>query len=355
MTKRTSTDLSLYQSIQTGENSLDKVARMGAIFAGSGMFGCTRAEQGMVLAMACLTHRLSPLEVANKYHIIDGMLSKRAGAALAEFKAMGGEYEWIKTGQEQVEKPVDRVALGRFSLDGKTLEVAFSMRDAMNAGLVREGSAWTNYPWKMLRARVVSDALGMLAPEIYFGVAETDDAPDFSNGKSLFQESETEKPTPKNEPKNQPEIIDAEVINSNAPNSKSTNRAERSASPIAPNNVQPDAKAEDSAEKKTQPATEQRPEKKPTPAASAQPPVIGDRPKNAAGKAEVDQVRKICRSAPNAARFYLISQGWLKEGQDFDFLLVAHVKQILRYPKEFMQTAVLEYPEADAIENGGEA
>lgn len=162
-------NLELYTNLQTSDTALANVERMGAAMCQSGMFGCTRREQGTILAIACITMGMSPLDVANKYHIIDGKLSKKAGAALAEFKARGGKYKWLRTGQEPDQDQENLEAVGEFTLDGETITVRFDMAMARKAGLVRAKSAWETFPWKMLRARVESDAIGMLAPEIYFG------------------------------------------------------------------------------------------------------------------------------------------------------------------------------------------
>jgi hypothetical protein len=52
--------LSFYGKIN---DPLIAIREMGEMIAGSGMFGCTKAEQGMVLAMQCLAEGKAPLRV----------------------------------------------------------------------------------------------------------------------------------------------------------------------------------------------------------------------------------------------------------------------------------------------------
>jgi len=69
---------------------LEAIDRMGEYLAKSGMFGCEKVEQGKVIAMACLSEKKNPMDIARTYHIIDGRLSMRADAMLAEFRNRGG-------------------------------------------------------------------------------------------------------------------------------------------------------------------------------------------------------------------------------------------------------------------------
>lgn len=158
--------IDIYTKIQDPVAAID---RMGEWFASSGMFGCTRPEQGKILAMTCLAEKKSPFVINRTYHIIDGKLSKKSMAALAQFRGRGGRYKWIKTGEEPVSNEDDREAVGEFTYDGQTVTARFSIRDAKRAEYIRRGSAWEKTPAKMLRARVSSNAIGMIAPEVYAG------------------------------------------------------------------------------------------------------------------------------------------------------------------------------------------
>lgn len=163
-------EIELYSKLQ---NPIDAIDRIGEMFAKSGMFGCDRLEQGKVLAMICLTERKSPVDIVRSYHIIDGKLSKKSLAALADFRRLGGKHRWIATGDD------GQRAEGEFTFDGQTIRVAYSMDDARRQCVsFKPGSNWVKSPSNMLRARVVSNAIGMLAPEIFAGDdSDNGDAP----------------------------------------------------------------------------------------------------------------------------------------------------------------------------------
>lgn len=162
--------IELYERLQ---NPIEAIDRIGEMFAKSGMFGCDRVEQGKVLALVCLAERKSPVEITRNYDIVDGKLRKKALAALADFRRAGGRQRWIKTGDEPTANDDDREAVGEFTFDGNSMTVRFSMRDARRQGLMRDKSGWAKTPGNMLRARVASNAVAMLAPEIFAG----DDSP----------------------------------------------------------------------------------------------------------------------------------------------------------------------------------
>ena len=164
-------NIELYNKLN---NPIEAIDRVGEIFAKSGMFGCDRLEQGKVLAMICLAEQKSPVEITRDYHIVDGKLSKKALAALADFRRKGGKHKWIKTGDETPINEDAREAIGEFSFEGNTITQKFSIADAKKSGLIKPRSAWEKSPANMLRARVISNAVAMLAPEIYAGDYDTE-------------------------------------------------------------------------------------------------------------------------------------------------------------------------------------
>lgn len=172
-------EIQLYSKLN---DPLSAITQLGNMFAKSGMFGCDRAEQGQVLAMICLAEMKSPTAIVRDYHIIEGKLSKKALAALADFRNAGGRHKWIKTGDEG--KDDEREAVGEFEFQGNKLTVKFSMADAKKAMLIRPRSAWDKQPANMLRARVISNAVAMLAPEIYAG-DESSDEPETKPAKEI--------------------------------------------------------------------------------------------------------------------------------------------------------------------------
>jgi hypothetical protein len=163
-------EIELYSKLQ---NPIDAIAQLGKMFAKSGMFGCDREEQGQVLAMICLAERKSPVAITTNYDIVEGKLRKKALAALADFRSAGGKHKWLSSGDIAAAKDDDHYAeLELTDKDGNTVKYRYSMADAKAEGLVKDRSRWTKRPGNMLRARCISNGLGMLCPEIFSGEGE---------------------------------------------------------------------------------------------------------------------------------------------------------------------------------------
>ena len=164
----------------TGLSIFDKIAdpmvaikEMGDFLAKSGMFGCTKTEQGQVIALTCMCERKTPIEILRTYHIIEGKLSMRADAMLAAYRGRGGKVTWKQFN--------DEAAIGIWDFDRVATTIGFTMEDAKRAGVVKLGSAWTKYPDAMLRARCISKAIRMLCPEAVSGVYTPEEINDFNN------------------------------------------------------------------------------------------------------------------------------------------------------------------------------
>ena len=153
---------------------------MGDMIAGSGMFGCTKSEQGMVLAMQCLAEGVPPLELAKTYHIIEGKLSMRADAMLGRYLSKGGKVKWTERSDKRV--------AGIWICDGNELEIAVSLEDmkANGVALGKNGlkDNWRKFPRQMLTARVISEAVRLLMPQIVAGIYTPEEVQDFAGSQS---------------------------------------------------------------------------------------------------------------------------------------------------------------------------
>lgn len=147
--------------------------KLGEAFAASGMFGCTKKEQGTVLAMHCIMERKSPLTILSENHIIDGKLSMRADAMLAKLSQAGGNFQWKADGSD------GKTATLAVTFKGREGEATYSMQDAVRACLCRKGSAWEKNPDAMLRARCISKTMRMYAPELVAGYYTPEEVADF--------------------------------------------------------------------------------------------------------------------------------------------------------------------------------
>lgn len=181
-------EIELYSKIN---NPIEGIRQVGEFFAKSGMFGCEKIEQGMVLAMACLAEKKSPLEIKRTYHLLNGELSMRADAMLAQFRSKGGKHKVLKrTADEasvELELNGDKQTF-TFTWEMAKAEPFVWMKDKDKGGnpIPKKNWATPRARMQMLWARVISDGVRTLAPEIVSGVYTPEEA-----------EDETPQPAPK--------------------------------------------------------------------------------------------------------------------------------------------------------------
>lgn len=167
--------LSVYGKIN---DPIQAMQVMGEMIAGSGMFGCTKTEQGMVLAMQCLAEGKAPLELAKTYHIIEGKLTMRADAMLGRYLASGGKVKWT----ERSDKRVAAIWI----CDGNEVEIAVTIEEMTKNGVALGNNGklktnWQRFPRQMLTARNISEAIRLLMPQIVAGIYTPEEVSDFSN------------------------------------------------------------------------------------------------------------------------------------------------------------------------------
>jgi len=154
--------------------SLEAVKELGSWIARSGVFNCQKDEQGNMIALECLATRKTPFDFKREFHLVNGSLTMRSDAMLAGYRTRGGKVIW---------KQFDSTAaIGVWKYDGNECEIGFTTEDAKIAGLLpaKPGSGWAKDPSAMLRARCISKAIRMLAPEVVAGVYTPEEAADFA-------------------------------------------------------------------------------------------------------------------------------------------------------------------------------
>jgi hypothetical protein len=177
--------------------NVSDLAVLGKAFEQSGMFGCAKEGQGMILALTCMTEKISPLKFMQTYHIIEGRPSMRADAMLAKFAERGGKFTVI-------EKSSTRAAI-RLQKDANDLTLEMSIEQAMG-----EPFPWTHdkggkrilkknwsTPWMqkcMLWSRVVSDGVRTVDPGVNMGVYTPEEVQDFSGVEIEVGEHKDKKP-----------------------------------------------------------------------------------------------------------------------------------------------------------------
>lgn len=147
--------------------SMADLSAMGQLLAQSGMFGINNPAAGFVLAATCHSEGISPLEFKRTYHIIDGTPSMRADAMLAGYRTRGGKYKIIEISNIR--------AAADFEFEKQKIQFEFTMDEAKRSGICFKGDGktlkanWSRSPKNMLWARMASNAVRFLCPEIVAG------------------------------------------------------------------------------------------------------------------------------------------------------------------------------------------
>lgn len=175
-----STGLTVYGNTP---NAIDLINSMGEAIATSRLLGCENAAQGKVMAMTCIAKGCDPLSLAQRYDIIQGKLSMKSDAMLAEFRARGGRHKIIQRDSEGAEVEL--------SMDGETKRFQLLWADACNepftkgkGGKVKDNYATPRMRMQMLWARVVSDGVRAMAPEVNTGIYTPEEVMDFDESVS---------------------------------------------------------------------------------------------------------------------------------------------------------------------------
>jgi hypothetical protein len=151
--------LTLYQKIGDPIAAADK---LGGWFQASGLFGIQKKEQGVMLALTCMIKGLDPIEVAQKFHIIEGRLAKKAATIQAEFQARGGRINWI----ERTGKVCEALFLHpQFSPKGVRIRV--DLQDDLKH--LSNKNNYKQWPRRMLHARCISEGVTAVDPEVMVG------------------------------------------------------------------------------------------------------------------------------------------------------------------------------------------
>jgi hypothetical protein len=170
---------------------LDAIQKMGEMIAGSGMFGCSKVEQGCVLAMTCLAEGKAPLELAKTYHIIEGKLTMRSDAMLGRFLTSGGKVKWLVRTNEEVR--------AMWMHDGNEIEIGCTVEEMKANGVALSGKGglkdnWRKFPRQMLTARCISEAVRLLAPQIVSGIYTPEEVQDFGSNTPQIPTQQAERP-----------------------------------------------------------------------------------------------------------------------------------------------------------------
>lgn len=151
------------------------VINFGDTLFNSGMFGCKNKDQGRTLALTCLTEGISPFRIKQRYHLIAGNFSMRADAMLAGLVKIGGKY--------RIKRRTSENASIEIEVGEETQTFNLSWSDAKKEPFCYETNKkgqpvpdelkknWRTprARMQMLWARVVSDGVRAMAPQVVVG------------------------------------------------------------------------------------------------------------------------------------------------------------------------------------------
>lgn len=173
--------LSIFNGLANAEP--DKVmsclTAFGQQLAQSRIMGIQTPGDGLVVAVTCAAEGITPLEFARTYHIIEGRPSMKADAMLAKFKAAGGKVKWLDLGD------TEQKAEAEFTYGGDTIPMSFTAEQAKKMVGEKKFSNtdgnWFKLRPQMLRARLITTALRVIAPELVVGIYTPEEIEDFSS------------------------------------------------------------------------------------------------------------------------------------------------------------------------------
>ena len=186
------------------------VKEFGRAIALSGMCGVKDEESGMVIAMECLIKRKSPreigLEMTSRFNLMNGKLSLKSEAMLADFHEARGKSKIVSRTPDLAEIELsrdgktdrfaltwDECQLETFPYAGKESEIIEKLAAGKKPKL-KPKYATPRSRMQMLWARVVSDAVRSVAPEVTNGAytpEEIGDIIEADTGRSVPLVEET--------------------------------------------------------------------------------------------------------------------------------------------------------------------
>lgn len=163
--------------------TVSDLAIMAEQVAKSRLFGLDQAQAFTLMALA-QSEGIHPMKAVQRYHVIQGKPSMKADAMLADFLRIGGTVEWI-TECDDRERCEAIFKHPTYAPKGKTIR--FTMQDAKAAGLAGK-EIWRQYPANLMRARVVSTGVRMIAPGIVAGLYTEEEVKDFVDEEKPVKE-----------------------------------------------------------------------------------------------------------------------------------------------------------------------
>ena len=176
-------------------DEIDRIARS----ISPQLFGMKTIQEVFTLMMLGQADGIHPITALRRYHIVNGKPSMKADAMLACFLEAGGRVKWLVRTDSQVK--------AEFSHRDSTVTIDWTMQRAQKAGVTGK-DVWRSYPCQMLTARVISEGVRLVMPQIVTGIYTPEEVVDFDS-----------KPEPQQKARQEPpgvDVVDVEPSGKNA-------------------------------------------------------------------------------------------------------------------------------------------
>lgn len=165
--------------------SMEDLATAGRLLAQSGMFGCHNDAEGFVIAATCFQQGITLMDFIRTYHLIENKPAMKADAMAAEYRKRGGRFKILERSPN--------LAKAEFEFEKQKVIFEFSMEEAKANGICTASNGtmkanWQKHPTNMLWARMMSNAVRTLCPEVNAGLYTPEEVSDFDNHKEPKEE-----------------------------------------------------------------------------------------------------------------------------------------------------------------------
>lgn len=135
------------------------------------LFSLKNEQEVFTLMMLGQADGIHPITALRRYHIVNGKPSMKADAMLACFLESGGRVQWIER--------TDRKVKAVFHKGEDSVTVEWTIERA-NAAKITGKDVWKSYPCQMLTARVISEGIRLIMPQIVSGLYTPEEVQDFT-------------------------------------------------------------------------------------------------------------------------------------------------------------------------------
>ncbi len=163
---------------QEQRHSLEEVRYMANAASKSNFYGLTEA-QAFVLMELCQAEGLHPIQAVRRFDIIDGKPALKAAAMQADFLRRGGRIHWLERTSAVCSATFAHPV---YQPDPLLVTVTLAELKENGVAIAKEGGLKRNYkrhPRSMLHARVISEGVRAVDPQIVVGLYTPEEVSDF--------------------------------------------------------------------------------------------------------------------------------------------------------------------------------